>query len=198
MPSSCEVLVPDQGSTPSPLQWKCSLNQSTTREFPAFPLFIAVVALSPSRVWLFCDPTDCSLPGSFVHGISQARILEQVAISFSRGPSWSRDQTHVSCIGRWILYSRAIREALDMTYYLCLHFSALLDLNLESCHTSLTPLVKHDFLPSILCKPESVYRHLVKACYSIHDIILWLFIYPLISPNRHRDKYQCYVTFLCA
>ena len=115
---------------------------------------------------------DCKLLGSSVHGISQARILEWVAISYSRGFSQPRDQTHVSCIGRWILYSGATREALDMTYYLYLHFSALLDLNLESCHTSLTPLVKHDFLPSIFCKPESVYWHLVKACYSIHDIIL--------------------------
>ena len=32
-----------------------------------------------------CDPVDCSLPGSSVHGILQARILEQVAISFSKG-----------------------------------------------------------------------------------------------------------------
>ena len=39
------------------------------------------------------------------HGTSQARILEWVAISFSRGSSWPKDQTHViSCIGRWILY----------------------------------------------------------------------------------------------
>ena len=34
-----------------------------------------------------CDPVDCSPPGSFIHGILQARILEWVAISFSRGPS---------------------------------------------------------------------------------------------------------------
>ena len=38
-----------------------------------------------------CDPTDCSLPGSSVHGILQATILEWVAISFSRGSSQSRD-----------------------------------------------------------------------------------------------------------
>ena len=44
-----------------------------------------------------CDPMDCSLPGSSVHEILQARILEQVAISFSRGPSWPRDGTQVSC-----------------------------------------------------------------------------------------------------
>ena len=45
-----------------------------------------------------CDPMDCSPPGSSVHGVSQARILEWVAISFSRGSSWFRDQTCVSCI----------------------------------------------------------------------------------------------------
>ena len=57
------------------------------------------------------DPIDCSLPGSSVHGISQARILEWVAISFSRRSSWPRDQTCVSCIGRQILYRWATREA---------------------------------------------------------------------------------------
>ena len=47
-----------------------------------------------------CHPMNCSLPGSSVLGILQAWILEWVAISFSRGSSWSRDQTWVSCIGR--------------------------------------------------------------------------------------------------
>ena len=45
-----------------------------------------------------CDPMDCSLPDSSVHGIFQARILEWVAISFSRGSSQPRDRTQVSCI----------------------------------------------------------------------------------------------------
>ena len=45
------------------------------------------------------DPVDCSLPGSSVHGILQARILEWVTISFSRGSSRPRDRTRVSCIG---------------------------------------------------------------------------------------------------
>ena len=44
-----------------------------------------------------CDPMDCSLPGSSVHVILQARILEWVAISYSRGSSGPRDQTCVSC-----------------------------------------------------------------------------------------------------
>ena len=53
-----------------------------------------------------CDPVDYSPPGSFVHGILQARILEWVAMPSSRGSTQPRDQTHVSYvsgIGRQIL-----------------------------------------------------------------------------------------------
>ena len=49
-----------------------------------------------------CDPMDCSLQSS-VHGISHARILEWIAISFSRGSSRPRDWTHVTGFGRQIL-----------------------------------------------------------------------------------------------
>ena len=45
-----------------------------------------------------CNPMDCSLPGSSIHGIFQARILEWVAISFFRGSSRPRDWTRVACI----------------------------------------------------------------------------------------------------
>ena len=45
-----------------------------------------------------CNPMDCSLPSSMVHGIFQARILEWVAISFSRRSSQLRNWTRVSCI----------------------------------------------------------------------------------------------------
>ena len=51
--------------------------------------------------WLcptLCDPVDCRLPGSSVYGIFQARILEWVAISSSKGSSCPRYQTHISCI----------------------------------------------------------------------------------------------------
>ena len=47
-----------------------------------------------------CDPMDCSPPGSSVHEILQARILEWVAISSSRGSSWPRVWTHLSWIAR--------------------------------------------------------------------------------------------------
>ena len=45
-----------------------------------------------------CDPLDCNPPGSSVHRILQARILELVAIPFSRGSSWPRDWTCISCV----------------------------------------------------------------------------------------------------
>ena len=59
--------------------------------------------LSLSCVLLFCGHMDFSLPGFSVHGISQVRILEWVAISFSRESSHPRDQVHNSCTGRWSL-----------------------------------------------------------------------------------------------
>ena len=54
-----------------------------------------------------CDHMDCSLPGSSVHGILQARILEWAAMPFFRGSSQARDQARnssVSCTGRQVLY----------------------------------------------------------------------------------------------
>ena len=58
-----------------------------------------------------CDPMDCSLPGSSVHGILQARILEWVAIPFSRGSSQPSDQTQVSSVVGGFLTIWATREA---------------------------------------------------------------------------------------
>ena len=68
--------------------------------FFAYNCCCSVAKLCPT----LCSPMDCSLPVSSFHRISQARRLEWVAISFSRGSSWPRDPTHVSCIGRQIVY----------------------------------------------------------------------------------------------
>ena len=61
-----------------------------------------------------CDPMDCSLPGSSVHGIFQARVLDWVAISFSRGSSQPRDRTRVSCIAGRCFTIWATREAFSV------------------------------------------------------------------------------------
>ena len=58
-----------------------------------------------------CDPMDCSPPGSSVHGILQARILEWVAIPFSRVSPRPRDWTRVSCTFRWVDYAQSPRES---------------------------------------------------------------------------------------
>ena len=69
--------------------------------------FGVCVCVSLQLCLTLCNPMDCSLPGSSVHEILQARIVEWVAMPSSRGSSQSRDPTHasyVSCIGRQILY----------------------------------------------------------------------------------------------
>ena len=74
---------------------------------------ICVCAQLLKNVQLFCDPKDCSPPGSSIYGISQARILECVAISSSRGifPTQKSNPGRLHC--RWILDHRATWEALD-------------------------------------------------------------------------------------
>ena len=67
-------------------------------------IYTYICCLVPKSCPTVCDPMDCSPPGSSVHGISQARILEWIAISFSRGSSQPRDQTLISCISKRILY----------------------------------------------------------------------------------------------
>ena len=62
----------------------------------------AVLCLVAQLCPTLCDPMDCGPPGSSVHGIFQARVLERVAISFSRVTSQPGDQAHISCVATWI------------------------------------------------------------------------------------------------
>ena len=74
----------------------------------------ATAAKSPQSCPTLCDPIEGSPPGSPIHGILQARILEWVSMSFSRGPSRFRTPTRISsisCMGRQILYHWATSEA---------------------------------------------------------------------------------------
>ena len=70
------------------------LSQWDMEHVSPFPVVKVKVALS---CLILCDPVDCSLPGSPVHGILQAWILEWVAIPFSRGSYQPRNHTRVSC-----------------------------------------------------------------------------------------------------
>ena len=89
------------------------------------------------RLWLtLCDPMDCSLPGSSVHGILQARILKWVVVPASRASSWPRDGTRASSIsysGRWLLYhlGQSLSMLLQMTEFPS--FSWLNDIPLCVC-----------------------------------------------------------------
>ena len=115
LPSVCMIRNFTQNSPPAPCGstarnrtvfkvdiWSCHL----VEEFLVFlPLYTCSVAQSYPTL---CDPMDCNLLGSSVHGIFQARILEWVAISFSRQSSQPRGWTHVFCIsyiGRLIPYN---------------------------------------------------------------------------------------------
>ena len=79
------------------------------------PLLLHVCARSVTQLCpTVCNPTDYSLPDSSVHGVFQARILDWVTISCSRGSSQPRDQTQVSCVSyidRWTLYHCTTWEA---------------------------------------------------------------------------------------
>ena len=63
----------------------------------------------------FWDPMDCSPPGSSVHWILQARILEWVAMPFSRGSSQLRDWTHVSHIAGRFFYHLSDQGSLEVS-----------------------------------------------------------------------------------
>ena len=100
-----------------------SKTNACQRFFYVITLCVCVHACMNSHVILFATPWTWANQTP-VHGISQARILELVAISFSRGSSWFRDWiciSGVSCMGRWILYCWTAWEALCLPdFYLIL------------------------------------------------------------------------------
>ena len=133
------------------------------------------------------DPVDFSPPGSSVHEILQAGILEWVAISFSRGSSWPRDQTHLSCIACRSFTVWATREALQTVRYTkqftpewtawpylkdCI-FTSIQAPSLVSGYSFLTSLFH---LPAILLSSRAVY--------------------PTPSQQEHKPSFPC--TYICS
>ena len=85
-----------------------------------------------------CNPMDCSPPGSSVHGIIHARILEWLAIPLSRESSWFRDRTQVSCIaGRfftvWAMRALKSQGRAPEGWRSGQHLSPCLDISSTSC-----------------------------------------------------------------
>ena len=89
------------------VQW---LWKTVLRLLKKLKLSFCVCVLVTQSFLIICDFMDCSLPGSSVHGILQARILVWVAIPFSRGYSWPRDQIQVSCTAGRFFTVWATRE----------------------------------------------------------------------------------------
>ena len=109
-----------------------------------------------------CDPMDCSPPGSSLPGIFQARILEWVAIPFSRGPSWPRDWNRVTCIGRWILYQLSHQGSPDNIFTVavkldCGHADHTLDkfMKIENDERRLTETWKGLWTTTKVTPPEA-------------------------------------------
>ena len=101
-------MFPGEGNG-NPLQCSCLENP---RDGGAWWATIYGVAQSRTRLkWLSSSSMDCSSPGSSVHGILQERVLEWVAISFSRGSSPARDQTRVSYTAGGFFTTSATQEA---------------------------------------------------------------------------------------
>ena len=97
-------------------KWKNYIHYNFVFAFSSLLLLLLLSCFS--RVWL-CKPMGCNPSDSTAHGILQARILEWVTISSSRGSSWPRDQTHISCIScisRQILYHCTTWEAQPIQY----------------------------------------------------------------------------------
>ena len=96
----------------------CGILISTYKTwYPCFNIIIICVHIQSCPT--LCDPMDCSLPGSSVHGVPQANIIELVSMSSSRGSYWPRDWSHVSCIscmGRQIFHYCATWEAQYYNY----------------------------------------------------------------------------------
>ena len=84
------------------IQWFTSFKAYT-------PVIVVLVAQSCLTFW---DPTDCSPPGSSIHGSLQSRILQWMAIPFSRRSSWPRAQTQISCIAGRFFTTWAIRKSM--------------------------------------------------------------------------------------
>ena len=155
--AACSALEPSGGGLTLPFSWPWGVGRlpccwalllllnvpfvsfvhSTTARVSSvcFMQILIMLCIAQSCPILFCDPMDYCPPGSSVHGIFQARILEWVAISFSRGSLWPRYQTCVSCIGRQILYHWATTEA----QYLSLILACLFTLIMAMFEKLITP-----------------------------------------------------------
>ena len=155
------------------------------RKYWLYSLYCCLVARSCPTL---CDPMDRSLPWSSVHGISQARILEWVAISFSRGSFWPRDWTRASSIGRQILYHWVTRVFIPCAVQYILVAVCFISMNNLYLLTS----------PCPTCKSLGCYCCCFELCLLISNYILkdWFLLvtkpYFINSPNLTVNKQKIF------
>ena len=121
------------------IEYKACLSVPLAIYLTPTQLYAAEILLSKKKVKkacpILCNLIDCSLPGSTVHGIFQTRILERIAISFSRKSSWPRDWSRVSrIIGRQftIWATREVpKENINLGWKT--HFDLFFQDSLDSC-----------------------------------------------------------------
>ena len=126
----------------------------------SFKKWIESAQLCPT----LCDPMDCSPPGSSVHGILQARILEWVAVPFSRGSFQPRDRTQVSNNAGGFFTSWATREA-----RLCIYL-----------HPSTHPFIH----PSIHTVMEYTDKYLIMNCLKKKELCSPISVVWMLPPIR--------------
>ena len=99
------------------LWWRLQMERPLAgKEFSVICVWVCVCALSCLTL---CNPLDCNPQGSSDHGIFQARILVWVSSFFSRGSSWSRNQTHVFCV-----------SCTAGRFFICCHLFGTLEIDL--------------------------------------------------------------------
>ena len=134
-----------------------------------------------------CDPMDCSLPGSSVHGIFQAVVLEWIAISFSRGSSQARDRTQVShSVDRRL----TVWTTREVWYAGSVQFSSVA----QSCPTLFDPMNRSTpSLPGVLHHqlPEFTQTHVHRVSDTIQPSHpLWSPSPPAPNPSQHQSLFQ--------
>ena len=143
---------------------------------------------------------DCNLLSSSVHGISQARIVGWVAISFSRGSSWMRDRTRISCIvctGRRNLYYWASREAQQLFWQLLNMQYSIINCSLHAVHyTSMICSFKTQVCTFLSFSPipHPIFHLWKPLTYSL----CLRFIYLFISDYTCKGNHLVYVFLFCS
>ena len=157
-------------------------------------LFTKSVSLSLSQCWLLshvwlCNPMNWSLSGSSVHGFFQARMLEWVAISFSRGSSWPKNWTLVSrTVCRQTLYRMSHQGSLSLYIYMCVYIYIHTHVLYTYIHTDISyihilnqnkyiylytkPPFLNVFPKMLLFSKGRVYSKLKTLCFSVSVLLV--------------------------